>query len=75
MLITNNLIFSYFADSSDEDDGQPFASEGQAVSMETARHQIASYRSSVMEGGGGGGGEEDDDDDPLDAFMAGIEVC
>lgn len=43
--------------------------------METARHQIASYRSSVMEGGGGGGGEEDDDDDPLDAFMAGIEVC
>ena len=40
--------------------------------METARHQIASYRSSVMEGGGG---EEDDDDDPLDAFMAGIEVC
>ena len=30
-----------------------------------------------MEGGEGGGGgeEEDDDDDPLDAFMAGIEVC
>lgn len=78
MLSTNNyLIFSYFANSSDEDDGQPFASEGQAVSMETARHQIASYRSSVMKGGegGGGGGEDEDDDDPLDAFMAGIEVC
>ena len=45
--------------------------------MEMARHQIASYRSSVMEGGegGGGGGEDEDDDDPLDAFMAGIEVC
>ena len=43
--------------------------------METARHQIASYRSSVMEGGEGGGGEDEDDDDPLDAFMAGIEVC
>ena len=43
--------------------------------MEMARHQIASYRSSVMEGGGEGGGEDEDDDDPLDAFMAGIEVC
>ena len=47
--------------------------------METARDEIASYRSSQLGGEEEGGAgeekeEEEDDDDPLDAFMAGIEV-